>query len=81
LSGGALIGILLLVFFLAGIAVGVVAVIAVSARRTRVPPGYGWPRDGDEEDRAGDPGPDPDGFGDGPGGFGDGPGGPPRWPG
>ena len=70
----ALTGILLPVFFLVGIAVGVVAVVAMSARRTRVVPEYGWPQDGDEENRTDDPGPDA-------GGFGDDPGGPPRWPG
>ncbi len=73
MSGGALVGFLVLVFFLAGIAVGVVTILAMSARRARMPPEYGWPEDGAEEDQADDPGPDTDGFGYGPGG--------PRWPG
>jgi hypothetical protein len=49
LSGGALAGVLILVFFLAGIAVGVVTVLAMSARRTRKP---GEPdlADGEDDD-------------------------------
>jgi hypothetical protein len=48
-SGGALVAVLILVFFLAGIAVGVVAVLALSARRTREPGEPDW-APGEEDD-------------------------------
>lgn len=58
MSGGALAGVVLLVFFLAGIGVGIVVVIAMSARRTRQPSEDGWPEDEDQDghrDGSGDP--------------------------
>jgi hypothetical protein len=48
-SGGALVGVLLFVFFLAGIAVGVMVVIAMSARRTRKSGEPDWEQDEDDE--------------------------------
>lgn len=55
MSGGALVGVLVLVFFLAGIAVGVVTVLAMSARRAREPSkpereADDWEEDGEEPD-------------------------------
>jgi hypothetical protein len=41
--GTATLAVVSLVFFAAGIGAGVVVVIALSARRTRKPPGPGWP--------------------------------------
>ena len=62
MSGGAQIGVLLLVFFVAGIAVGVVVVIAMSARQAREPGEPDWAqgeagdREADDEEPDGGPG-------------------------
>jgi hypothetical protein len=65
LSGAVLAGVLVLVFFLAGIAVGIVAVIAMSARRAHEPGERDWTDgevdgwDEDNEDSEGGPGATP----------------------
>ena len=41
--GTGTLAVILLVFFAAGIGAGVVVVMALSARRTRMPPGPDWP--------------------------------------
>lgn len=47
MSGTATLAVVLLAFFVAGIGAGVVVVLALSARRTRKPPGPDWPRNDD----------------------------------
>ena len=49
MSGGALAGVLVLVFFVAGIVVGVVVVIAMSARRAREPGAPDLTQDEDDD--------------------------------
>jgi hypothetical protein len=62
LSGGVLVGVLVLVFFLAGIAVGVVTVLAMSPRQAREPGEPDWAqseaddREADDEEPDGGPG-------------------------
>lgn len=58
MSGGVLVGVLVLVFFLAGIAVGVVTVLAMSARQARTPGEPDWERDEDDDWEADDEEPD-----------------------
>lgn len=43
MSATATLAVVLLAFFVVGIGAGVAAVIALSARRTRKPPGPAWP--------------------------------------
>ncbi len=59
MSGGVLVGVLVLVFFLAGIAAGVLAILAMSARRTRKPGEPDWAQREDDDWEEG--GEEPDG--------------------
>ena len=58
MSGGAQVGVLMLVFFVGGIAVGVLVVIAMSARRTRKSGEPDWEQDEDDDWEAGHEEPD-----------------------